>query len=96
MAYPPFQMRTVREELDFRAALEGIEPDPQKSDAILDGICWALARNPEAGVQIPFTRVWMLSINDSFSFRAATLYYAFDDQLVYLLDLVLQINDPEF
>jgi hypothetical protein len=84
----PAPLRTVREEPEFAADLRTIfrdvVPNPQLLDEMLDGVVFALARDPRIGAQIMSTNIWAIPADLPPIGRSILIYYEFYENRVLL------------
>ena len=84
----PAPLRTVREEPEFGADLwtifRSVAPNPQLLDEMLNGIVFALARDPRIGARIMSTTIWAIPVDLPPVGRSILIYYEFDEDRVLL------------
>ena len=84
----PAPLRTVREEPEFAADLRtifrGVIPNPQLLDEMLNGVVFALARDPRIGARIMSTNIWAIPVDLPPVGKALLIYYEFDEDRVLL------------
>ena len=63
----PAPLRTVREEPEFgtdlRTIFRDVVPNPQLLDELLNGVVFALARDPHIGARIMSTNIWAIPVD---------------------------------
>jgi len=91
-------MRTVRYDPQFEQDATAIEPYAQQFDAIIVGLEWYVARDPEAGKPIGNTGIWARTTKPYSNRReeivSLTVYYTFDDMSVTMLSVIEERVGP--
>ena len=84
----PALLRTVREEPEFgtdlRTIFRGLVPNPQLLDEMLDGVVFALARDPRIGARIMGTNIWAIPVDLPPVGTSLLIFYEFDEDRVLL------------
>ena len=84
----PAPLRTVREEPEFAADLRtifrGVVLNPQLLDEMLNGVVFALARDPRIGARIMSTNIWAIPVDMPPVGKSVLIYYEFNDDRVLL------------
>jgi hypothetical protein len=84
----PSILRSVIKGHRFELELGQIEPDARRADEFIEGVEFTLARLPEAGIQTADgSPVWCILNNDALEVPPLIVYYAFDEDFVYLLSV---------
>ena len=89
--------RTLLHEPTYEEQLAAIVPCACRADEFLDGATQALARDPSSCGKptAPRSLVWRMVTNDVANVSPLVIYYAFNDDLVYLLAIeVINEEDP--
>jgi hypothetical protein len=82
-------MRTCRQVIEgkeFTDLLAGIEANAKRADELIDGIKWALSKDPRQGKCV-LEPVWMISSSKYANMKPLSVYYAFNDRTVFLLSV---------
>lgn len=80
------KIRSIVYDPEFDKELAAISHDFQRADEFIFGVDWILARQPEVGQQLrPDSPVWQISAADFPHTPAVVIFYAFDDDRVYVL-----------
>src|SRR5215218_10071577 len=84
----PAPLRTVREEPEFgtdlRTIFRDVVPNPQLLDELLNGVVFALARDPHIGARIMSTNIWAIPVDLPPVGTSILIYYEFDENCVLL------------
>jgi len=93
MLLPPFKLREIVKEPQFEDELRELESDQLRADEFVEGAEFVLSRNPEYGTHIG-KHVWFLPMWSVSKGKSVSLYYAFDNDRVFLLSLRIATDDP--
>ena len=81
--------RTIVATEEFHAARALIEPCDARFDEFFEGVEILLSCDATQGTQLT-ERIWAVDTTEFCLLKPMTVYYAFDDEQVYLLDIELQ------
>jgi hypothetical protein len=83
------QNRTIIRTDRFEQVLLLLEPDIAIADEYLSGVDWILSRDPLAGYPADDTStIYTINVgHESVVFDGFTIFYSFDDEHVWLLDI---------
>ncbi|MDQ3329440.1 MAG: hypothetical protein M3552_02105 [Planctomycetota bacterium] len=87
-------MRRVIYESHFDQKLKAIQPDFERADAFLQGVEWALRRDPTLGDQVKGTNVWCIPAADVFP-QPLSILYTFDESTVWMLSIEAVMLDDD-
>jgi hypothetical protein len=86
-------MRTIIEETSFEAAWDLIESSVRRRDEIMLDVCHRLSRCPEEGGVTDGPGIFAIPTREWPGAPEVVIYYKFDAQNVWLLDVILADED---
>ena len=77
--------RTIRQEPKFNEQLEALGVTHKRLDEVLEGVCFALSRNPERFPRVPGTQLSIIKTPVYPGAPSLRIFFTFNEEEVHLL-----------